>query len=354
MVALLAVAPLASQESGPARTLPVDPVRLVQGDEVAGRRELSVARYGFTYRFASEATRRAFLAEPQRFEAQLGGACARMGPLSGIGSAEIYAVHAGRLYLFASDQCRDGFLRDPEALLLGADPVAVGDAAARARGVEWLARAAAAVGGEEALDRVLTLRRSHVRERVHGEDPYEYGDAWHVDFGGRAVRETWWAKVAAEDGWKRRDVLTPQGDFSVRGTDVAVELHPSQVTAIRQRLGRQPLVILKARGRDDFVAVACGEAAGVARVEVSFAGATTTVGIDAASGRIVSACFRGRGPSQRLGEVVRTFHDFEDFGSLELATRYEVTFDGASVPDAAVTSTETELGQPLDDALFRR
>jgi hypothetical protein len=42
-------------------------------------------------------------AEPERFAVQMGGGCGRMGPLSGSCSPERFAVHDGRIDIFASD-----------------------------------------------------------------------------------------------------------------------------------------------------------------------------------------------------------------------------------------------------------
>lgn len=85
-------------------SFPYDPVRLARdGVEEAGEAGLTTVHALWEYRFVSAETRAAFLAEPAKYEIQLGGACARMGALSGIGDPRLHAIHGGRIYLFASD-----------------------------------------------------------------------------------------------------------------------------------------------------------------------------------------------------------------------------------------------------------
>jgi YHS domain-containing protein len=95
----------------------LDPVRLVEGMEEQGDPLLTATHEGLVYRFASDRTRRAFLAEPERYAVQLAGACARMGP--GVeGAPDLFAVHDGRLYLFGTEQCLEAFVEHPERYLL--------------------------------------------------------------------------------------------------------------------------------------------------------------------------------------------------------------------------------------------
>lgn len=101
-------------EKGPRDTLEVDAVELVRtGADVPGLSEHSVVHGAYTYRFRNAENKATFAADPARYEIQLGGACARMGPLSGAGSPKLHAVHDGRIYIFASGACRQAFTKDP-------------------------------------------------------------------------------------------------------------------------------------------------------------------------------------------------------------------------------------------------
>ena len=121
----------------------LDPVELAQGVEKKGVDAWTLDHGGSRYLFATEANLRAFETDPARFEIQLGGACGRMGPGSGRGSPSRFAVHDGRIYVFASDQCREAFLKAPEKFLDPDEPAPADDAAARAAGAALVEKAVA-------------------------------------------------------------------------------------------------------------------------------------------------------------------------------------------------------------------
>lgn len=112
LAALASVA--AAQDTEPAGELALtgsDPVLLVQGKEVAGEESLAVDRGRFRYLFANETTRKAFLAEPERYEIQNDGRCASMP--SATGDPDLFAVHEGKIYIFGTARCREEFLGSP-------------------------------------------------------------------------------------------------------------------------------------------------------------------------------------------------------------------------------------------------
>jgi outer membrane protein assembly factor BamB len=90
----------------------LDPVYLTQGVERDGDEGRALVRGGFRYLFASDATRELFAGDPERFEVQLGGFCAKMGaPVRG--NPSNFAVYNGRIYLFGSGGCRRDFTAHP-------------------------------------------------------------------------------------------------------------------------------------------------------------------------------------------------------------------------------------------------
>jgi len=97
-----------------------DPVLLTEGREVAGKEALSLTRGAYRYLFSTEETKVRFQTDPAPFSIQLEGACALMansGASSGSGDPSRYLVHARRIYLFASESCRESFKADPERYL---------------------------------------------------------------------------------------------------------------------------------------------------------------------------------------------------------------------------------------------
>lgn len=347
---VLLVAFAGSALGGATRVMRIDPVELVAGRETPGR-ESSFADYaGYRYLFANDANKAAFQKDPARYEIQLGGACARMGPLSGGCSAEIYAVHDGRVYLFASEQCRKSFLANPEKLLESDDAPPAGTPEGAARGRALIQRAVDALGGDARLEALRTYQAESVTESEQGGKKYTNRKRWTIRFPDAfriddAWNETNWAMVA-----------TP-GDafFADRETR---SMHPQQRAAFERLVRHEPLVILQSRKRPDFVALAAGAArAGDADVElltVYFGGTATTLGIEPQSGRILTARFRGRGPTAALGQVEIAYADFRDVSGYSLPATATVRFDGEPAADMSRTLTNLAVNAELDAALFVR
>lgn len=91
---------------------------------VRGSPAIEAMHDGVTYRFASEANRAAFLANPARYEPAYAGFCASGAPyaLKAAIGADVFYVYNDRLYLFGSDRSRVNWVMD------AAENVRVGDA----------------------------------------------------------------------------------------------------------------------------------------------------------------------------------------------------------------------------------
>jgi len=94
-----------------------DPVALCAGVELAGKEALRFDFGRYTYRFVDAERLETFRADPERYAIQRDGACARMGPLSGIADPDRWIVYEGRIYIFSSRECQNGFLKTPERYL---------------------------------------------------------------------------------------------------------------------------------------------------------------------------------------------------------------------------------------------
>ncbi|CAH0125803.1 YHS domain-containing (seleno)protein [Roseomonas sp. CECT 9278] len=80
-----------------------DPVAYFAGTAVAGREDLTVARNGGTYRFATAQNRDAFQSNPARYEPQFGGFCAwgvANGKLFSIDPVAGWEVRDNKLFVF--------------------------------------------------------------------------------------------------------------------------------------------------------------------------------------------------------------------------------------------------------------
>lgn len=330
------------------RTFKLDPVELIAGREVPGEAAIARQRGRYTYLFASEANRTAFDADPARCEIQLGGACARMGPLSGEGSVAIHAVHDRKLYLFASPQCRDTFLKAPDKFLERDDLPPPANEQADARGRELVARALEFIGGAAAVDAAKSLHASRDVKVESGGSTYAVRrETWHDFAGGRARRDQCW------DASCWGNVLTRDGGAAL-GSGGAEPLAESQRRALERELGHELLAVLKLHASATISATGArriGEV-DVEDVAVWSNGIGTTLSIEPESGGIVAASWRGRGPNATLGTVEVRFQQWSEAAALRLPRGFETRFEGALWSDHSGAHDVLELDVALDDALF--
>lgn len=334
----------------PERTLAVDVVALQRGRQRPGRPRLFIDRDGWRYLFADGLDRQAFVADPERYEVQLGGACARMGPLSGTGSPDIRALWQGHLYLFASESCRRSFLEDPARLLLGDDPPVEGDAAALARGRQLLAQVLEALGGADRVDAVAVYRQGlEVHQQQDGQD-VDSGERLILGFPGRVRVDEW------SDCWRRTAVVTPDDDFFVQ--DGVIEMADAQRRALERAALGTVLGLVHRRDAPDFVAASTGvgtlDGAPVEWLGLSVPGVTVTLGVDPRSGRVLGLRRRGRGPDATVGTLQEAYGDFRRVGGLLLPATRTARFDGAPFPARSCTFTLLQVQTRPEPALFQR
>lgn len=331
-----------------------DPVALCGGEKKPGKPEFHERRGGFLYRFADAGSLAAFRADPARFEIQLGGACARMGPLSGAGDPQRWLVHDGRIYVFASDQCRAGFERRAAAFLDPDVPRPSGAPWGQPDGAALLARAAAAHGGAERL-RAL---RSYRHERRASKDGMT--EHWRLQLrlpgGWRSDHDY----LQGDKAWRYAQVVAGDDAFLVTDTATLQEAPEMSAAARREVMHaawREPLWLLRASVEGPVTAARRGAATvggmAVELVEVWHDGATTTWGVDA-DGRLRTASFRGRGPGLWFGAVELVFDDFQTAGGVLVPTTVHATFDGAAAPLLCERRQHVEVDAELPEALFTR
>ncbi len=349
-LSLLAVLTLCGFSEKP--SFEFDVVEILAGRSTPGKDSIAADHGRFVYWFATEQNRDTFRRNPDRYEIQLGGACARMGPLSGICRKDIYAVHEGKLYLFASKQCRDGFLKAPARLLEFDEPPPKADAEARRRGRELLDRAARAIGPAEKLAGLKTYRETIAKDPADKSESVPSLQVWTWQFPESYRSDESWGKstysmlVVGDDG----RFIYPNESW---------EMASAQADALRRQSARHPLALLANRNQPGFTCAAAGRGkmagADVELVTVNFEGATTTIGIDPGTGRIVGIRHRDRGgPRATLGEIEKGYSDFREVGGLTLPyVVRSITFDGAPLDGKPSMLTAIEVNPALDDASFR-
>jgi YHS domain-containing protein len=342
---------MAAAPCPPGHTLPVDPVELVGGREVPGDTALALAHGRYTYVFASTRTRAAFEADPARYEVQLGGACARMGPLSGEGNPALYAVHDGKIYIFASAQCRATFLKRAADLLEADDPLPAWTPESVERGRALLDRAVQAMGGAPAIDGTNSCTQRVEEKVTSGEKTYQVVRSVWIEFPARFARETRWD----EQGWGE---VVGDGDAFLYSSSESRDMVAAQRSAFEKELGRDPLLILRGRSFPGTLVSHTGSAEvdgrAVELVSVACAGRTSTLSIDAENGTILAVSYRGRGPSGLFGVREDRYSDFRPVGRLTLPFRRTVLFNGEPAETMSEAMASLEIDVAIDPAIFRR
>ncbi|MDX2133077.1 MAG: hypothetical protein SFY69_13605 [Planctomycetota bacterium] len=348
VVSLLAGAGIVHAQCAENRTLPVDPVELVRGREVPGKPELMVEREGTGYLFATPQNKAAFEKAPARYEVADGGACGSMGPLSGLGDARRYAVHAGRIYFFASDGCKATFLKDPTRCIETADAAPTPTPEEQAAGLAIVDRFVAWAGGADAVRGVTGYRQTIRTSQKSGDKAYDVRDIFAAEFPGRFAQRNSW-----DDSWWTT-IATPEGSVEVTATE-RKPFASARAGAFRRNAAHTPMVILKARFEPGFVAKPDG--AGVVNetpvdyVLVHIAGATTRLAIGA-DGRPAQLSFRGRDGTALAGEMVRTFTGHTTVAGVTLPTAWVLTSEDVLKNPREVTITEIEINPAFEPGTF--
>lgn len=320
----------------------LDPVRLGEGTEVPGRGDLELERGRFRYRFADETTRRRFLADPARFEIQWGGACGRMGPLSGAGDPHRWAVHAGRIWVFASDGCRDGFLSAPERFVVA--PAAYPDfgTAEREAGLAAIERAVGALGGAGAIDAPRAFRTTSTVERGGWTRHVEQLVAPYA-----ILRRSVWTPPDAETEGSATTWVLAQDAFVDEGDRILDLTSADQRADLRRHAHREPLHLLRARHAPSFRAASLGETRlGEERLEavrIELEGLGTTLYLEPGSGNVRALAWRGRLDDGVTREIVETLTAWHEVDGVRFPTGRTVMVDGETKPDLGPVWSEVEM-----------
>ncbi|HEY6563409.1 MAG TPA: hypothetical protein VIY86_02840 [Pirellulaceae bacterium] len=353
-VALLGVSFVVADDR---RTMKIDVVDYVAGREADGKSSLFAVHDGYTYWFATAENRRAFLAKPAAFEIQLGGACARMGPLSGRGTTEIHAVHDGRVYIFASEACRAAFLKEPEALLWEPDPRPTPHEASALAGRELLDRAVAAVGADNRLDALNTY--GEALEELVTQNGQEYMHRVETIYrfpGGYRSTDRW-------NDWSFTDCLLGPHGWSVDSEGEVDRSPVARIAALRRQALHHPWMLLRHRGDPDFVAfregtetlsLEDGQPREVELVTTWIDGVARQLSIDVETGQITRVVYADHGPNLRLGKIEVRYRHFENLNGLFVPGFVETRFDGEIVKSRSGKILDRRIDQEADAGMFDR
>ncbi len=304
-LAFAAVLPLAllAQTRAPEDALDgLDPVLLVQGKEVFGKSAITAVRGDFVYLFSTEETKATFEKNPEKYEIQMGGLCARMGRTTG-GNPGDFVVHEGKIYIFGSDACHKKFAADPAKYIPRPAEALPTSADALSKGRALVERVVTAFGGAKQVDRVTTLVESGSQTitNAQGEMTVATRAMWRFPDAGRLER----TRTVQGKQMTAAQVLSPQGMWFVAPQGRAYHMREASRPSLTADFGRHPLAIVRARREAGFKAAALGattlDKVRVERVRVVSGPIDVVLNLEE-SGRLHSLSFRERGGDGEYGD----------------------------------------------------
>lgn len=322
----------------------LDPVALVDGKELPGQAAWEASRGLFRYRFATEQNKAAFEAKPEQYAVQWGGACGRMGPFSGTGHPDRFYVHDRKIYLFASEGCRNAFKAAPALYLEQPNEAPTGTAEQQRAGKLLLEKVLTGFGGADKVDALKSLSiDTKVTYKQQNADDYigHHKVSWM--FPDRYRFEEVYSKAYGQ-------AVAGRSGFQFAGKENWPLEENLRTIAWRQAL-RDPLGMLRNRHAPGFVALATGtdkiQDQAVEILTVALNGATTTWYIDSATGRIIQISYLAlRGI---VGENVIQFSDFKSVDGIILPHSRKVIFNGKEIKSPQLSLEKIEVGAAREE-----
>lgn len=339
----------------------LDPILLAQGKEVQGELQIAVTRGQFKYLFATVENKALFEKDPTRYEIQLGGACARMGAPVG-GNPNLYSVHNGRVYIFGSEECKKLFDATPEKYLEPAGGTSLKlstTPASLEKGQALIAKAVAAMGGAAKLDGLASYREKNTTWQPRQQGEVEIKNDLLLVFPSQLRHEFIMPDFRDPSvQMKQTVIITPTETFGIGGPRGVFPVRQSQRDQEELDVKRKPLSLLRARQQAGFQAVALGTAklgaANVEQVAVTGPSGEFVLGIESATGRILTLTQQRRGPAGSFGQLVQTFDDFRMVNGLSLPFKVTATFDGQPWRAMSAEVGEIVINGKVEPALFEK
>lgn len=286
----------------------LDPVLLVEGKQVIGQPHLTAAYLRHEYRFSTEENLARFKADPVRFAVQNGGACAKMGELTGRGSPSRWVVTRGKIFLFASDGCKSSFLQNEERYFEAVEVAPPATPEDRKRAQKVFDTMIQAHGGSSAL-------RSAKHFQWQYDTPYKQDGkdlVWHTVYALMGPNKYAYWEVGERD----KAFFSVDGSAAFEGKRGEVYgVHPGEQRQLKALFARSPAGILM--GASSPVATLEGGARGLvmARDDVVF-----RVYLDPKTFRIDRVAFKDRffGP---VNDIEIEYSDYANVAGIALPKR---------------------------------
>jgi len=364
LLLLVSAASFTFAQTGAADAVPVleglDPVMLVQGKEVQGNVKITVTRGKFQYFFANAENKATFEKDPAHYEIQLDGSCARMGPPV-TGNPDLYTVYQARIYIFGSGDCKTAFEAAPAKYLAtegGATTKVTVNAEGLKKGQALIEKAVAAAGGAAQIDGLTSYQeKSTFLQGRHTAD-VEVKTDLTVLFPDRVRLDQVMPDFANAAATRQLAlVVTPGEAFALMQNKVRPMPEAARMDMQRE-MQRRSLWVLRARKSANFKPMAIGTAtvggSSVEQVVVDIDGTTYTLGIDPATGRLMTLSYWRRGPAGYFGNITKVFSDFRTVDGVTLPFKITATFNDEPWKEQSANVVSIAINGKTDPALFEK
>jgi YHS domain-containing protein len=321
---------------------PLPPVGVFTEDVVeriqSGRRTTGLMAHrtvhgSWEYRFTSAKNLRVFRANPARYAVQLGGACGRMGELSGVGRPELSSVVNDRLYIFASPGCQRAFVKAPMRFL---------------EQDEWLSQGLGDPRAMTLRERILAWAGGRAPWQhpapftVRTDDPITLSDTAYVHRTTHAfgTHESYFALDQWNDTTFAHQLRASSGEF-LRNGKVERVADASQIRAILRERDRSYWHALHVMA-DPEALIAAGPTRDSLRIQMK--GHIVTVVADEATGAVKALAYVGRWGGSAIADVRVEYGAFTEWNERKLPTSWTVSVNGKPVPEARVANAEYQAG----------
>lgn len=363
-------------QSGAADAVPalegLDPIMLVQGKEVQGNLKIAVTRGKFQYLFANADNKATFEKDPARYEIQLDGSCARMGPPV-TGNPDLYTVYQGKIYIFGSGDCKTSFEAAPAKYLAvegGATTKVTVTPEGLKKGQALIEKAVAAVGGAPQIDGLTSYQeKSTALQGRHGAD-VEVKTDLTVLFPGRVRMDQVMPDFANESVTRQIALVVTPGEAFALIQNKVRPMSDAARSDMQREMQRKPLWILRGRKEASFNPMAIGTAIGTAtgtatgmatvgeseveQVVVDIDGTSYTLGIDPGTGWLLTLSYWRRGPHGDFGKLTKVFSDFRTVDGVTLPFKVTATFNDEPWKEQSANVASITLNSKPDPALFEK
>jgi YHS domain-containing protein len=343
-----------AQQSKPAEALDgVDPVLLIQGKEISGKKEFTSVRNGFEYLFASADTKALFEKNPARYEIQMNGLCARMGKATGANPSD-YLIYDGKIYIFGSDECHRRFQENPKKYLAAPAPPLETSPQAQRAGRDLIARVLATTGGEKQIDGVTTYVETAtlVQQRNGADVPLTTKTMWRFPGDVRMERT-----VTLSDRVMSSAVLVTPAGIWFLGQDAAYPGVEAGRPSMQLDYGRQIVPLLHSRVQPGFKAAAIGRRTvrdlKLDLVRVVNGAVDVTLGVEPSSGQVRTISFADRNSEGEVGEYLIVYSDYRAVAGLTLPFSEQAFFGGTPDRNLSRRIEKIDVNAPLAASLFQ-